>query len=208
MKKIIKFLKENGTALSLFAVIIIFAIIAGIAGRLTQDEPIVIYKENPELLKINSELQNQIFEHESKILILEAKIDNLEKTKTQQSWNLANSTQSLEAEVVEVVKVVKDSTLIFLLDDVKIEQKNLVKTYENIIVLKDSVIFEKDNLIQSYVFATDKLSNEIEKLHAENNELIINNSKNKDKIKKRNRIIVVGCSVVAAGIAGVILLSR
>lgn len=207
MKTIIKFLKENGTALSLFAVIIIFAIIAGIAGRLTQDDPIVIYKENPELLKINSDLKEQIFEHESKILILEAKIDNLEKTKTQQSWNLVNSTQSLETEVVEVVKIVQDSTLIFLLDDVKIEQKNLIETYENIIVLKDSVIFEKDNLIQSYVFATDKMSNEIEKLHAENNELIINNSKNKGKIKKRNRIIVVGCSVVAAGIAGVILLN-
>jgi len=207
MKKIIKFLKENGTALSLFAVVIIFAIIAGIAGRLTQDDPIVIYKENPELLKINSELQNQVFEHESKILILEAKIDNLEKTKTQQSWNLVNSTNNLESEVVEVVKIVQDSTLIFLLDDVKIEQKSLVKTYENIIVLKDSVIYEKDNLIQSYVFATDKLGNEIEKLHAENNELIINNSKNKGKIKKRNRIIVAGCLTVAAGIAGVILLN-
>ncbi len=207
MKTVSQFLKENSTALSLFAVIIIFAIIAGIAGKLTQDDPIVIYKENPELLKINSDLKEQIFEHESKILILEAKIDNLEKTKTQQSWNLVNSTQSLETEVVEVVKIVQDSTLIFLLDDVKIEQKNLIETYENIIVLKDSVIFEKDNLIQSYVFATDKMSNEIEKLHAENNELIINNSKNKGKIKKRNRIIVVGCSVVAAGIAGVILLN-
>ena len=90
---------------------------------------------------------------------------------------MVNSTENLESEVIEVVKIVQDSTLIILLDRVKFEQKSLVKTYENIIELKDSVIFEKDNLIKSYVFATEEMSNEIGKLHAENNELIINNSK-------------------------------
>ena len=208
MKKLINFLKQDWDVLAIFTLIIVVAIIANICGNLEQSEPLVLYRENPKLLKINSELKNQIFERESKILILETKIENLEKTKNQQSWNLVNSTENLEAEVVEVVKIVQDSTLIFLLDRVKFEQKSLVKTYENIIELKDSVIFEKDNLIKSYVFATEKMSNEIEKLHAENNELIINNSKNKGKIKKRNRIIVVGSAIVAAGIATAILIKK
>lgn len=207
MKKLINFLKQDWDVLAIFTLIVVVAIIANICGNLEQSEPIVLYRENPELQKINSELQNQIFERESKILILETKIENLEKTKKQQSYNLVNSTQNLETEIVEVVKIVQDSTLIILLDRVKIEQKSLVKTYENIIELKDSVIYEKDNLIRSYVFATDKLSNEIESLHAKNNELLIIDSRNKGKIKKRNKIIVVGSSVVAAGIMGVILLN-
>lgn len=208
MKKLINFLKQNWDILAIFTLIVLVVIIANTCGNLEQSEPIVLYRENPELQKINSELKNQIFESKSKILILETKIENLEKTKNQQSWNLVNSTENLETEVIEVVKIVQDSTLIILLDRVKFEQKSLVKTYENIITLKDSVIFEKDNLIKSYVLATDKMSNEIEKLHAENNELIINNSKNKGKIKKRNRIIVVGSAIVAAGIATVILIKK
>ena len=207
MKKLINFLKQDWDVLAIFTLIVVVVIIANTCGNLEQSEPIVLYRENPELQKINSELKNQIFESESKILILETKIENLEKTKNQQSWNLVNSTENLETEIVEVVKIVQDSTLIFLLDRVKIEQKSLVKTYENIIELKDSVIFENENMIQSYIFATDKLSNEIESLHAKNNELLIIDSRNKGKIKKRNRIIVVGCSVVAAGIMGAILLN-
>ena len=207
MKKLINFLKQDWDILAIFALIVVVVIIANTCGNLEQSEPIVLYRENPELQKINSELKNQIFESESKILALETKIENLEKTKNQQSWNLVNSTENLETEIVEVVKIVQDSTLIFLLDRVKIEQKSLVKTYENIIELKDSVIFENENMIQSYIFATDKLSNEIESLHAKNNELLIIDSRNKGKIKKRNRIIVVGCSVVAAGIMGAILLN-
>jgi C1A family cysteine protease len=198
---------NKGGAVALLIIAMTLIIIAKIYYK-PENEPLVLYKDNPELQKINKDLQNQVSKSESKILVLEAKIETLEKTKKQQSWNLSNSTQNLESEVVEVVKIVQDSTLIFLLDRVKIEQKNLVKTYENIIELKDSVIFEQKNLVQSYVFATDKMSNEIEILHAKNNELIINESRNKGKIKKRNKIIVIGGSVVAAGIVGVILLSR
>ena len=206
MKTINQFIKENWQIVAIFALIIVVVAIANTCGDSEISGPVIIYKQNPELQKINSELQNQIFERESRILILETKIENLEKTKKQQSYNLVNSTQNLETEIVEVVKIVQDSTLIFLLDRVKIEQKSLVKTYENIIELKDSVIFENENMIQSYIFATDKMSNEIESLHAKNNELLIIDSRNKGKIKKRNRIIVVGCSVVAAGIMGAILL--
>lgn len=208
MKKFIDFLKQDWGILAIFTLIVVVVIIANTCGNSWKNEPLVIYKQNPELQKINEELKNQVFESESKILVLETKIEALEKTKKQQYWNLSNSTQNLENEVVEVVEVIQDSTLVFLLDRVKIEQKNLVKTYENIIELKDSVIFEKDNMIQSYVFATDKMSNEIESLHAKNNELLINDSRNKGKIKKRNRIIIIGGSIVAAGIAGVVLLSR
>lgn len=206
METIDNFMKKGG-AIALLIVAIGLIIIAKIYYK-PENETLVLYKDNPELQKINETLKNQVSESESKILVLETKIETLEKTKKQQSWNLANSTQNLENEVVEVVKIVQDSTLIFLLDRVKIEQKLLVKTYKNIIELKDSVIVEKDNMIKSYVFATDKLSNEIESLHAKNNELLINDSRNKDKIKKRNRIIIIGGSVVAAGIVGVILLSR
>lgn len=209
MKKFIDFIKTDyGVIFIIYAVIIFLVLFVKIGDAFYKNETLVIYKQNPELQKINEDLKNQVFESESKILVLETKIEALEKTKKQQSWNLSNSTQNLENEVVEVVKIVQDSALIFLLDRVKIEQKNLVKTYENIIELKDSVIFEKDNMIQSYVFATDKMSNEIEVLHAKNNELLINDSRNKSKIKKRNRIILVGSSIVAAGIAGVVLLSR
>jgi hypothetical protein len=209
MKKFIDFIKTDyGVIFIIYAAIIFLVLFAKIGDAFYKNETLVIYKQNPELQKINEDLKNQVFESESKIIVLETKIEALEKTKKQQSWNLSNSTQNLENEVVEVVKIVQDSALIFLLDRVKIEQKNLVKTYENIIELKDSVITEKDNMIQSYVFATDKMSNEIDILHAKNNELLINDSRNKSKIKKRNRIILVGGSIVAAGIAGVVLLSR
>lgn len=209
MKKFIDFIKTDyGVIFIIYAVIIFLVLFVKIGDAFYKNETLVIYKQNPELQKINEDLKNQVFESESKILVLETKIEALEKTKKQQSWNLSNSTQNLENEVVEVVEVIQDSTLIFLLDRVKIEQKSLIKTYENIIELKDSVITEKDNMIQSYVFATDKMSNEIEVLHAKNNELLINDSRNKSKIKKRNRIIIIGGSIVAAGIAGVVLLSR
>ena len=207
MKKIIELLtqKEIAYIIAVFALIVILVVIANTCDK---SDPLVIYQQNPELLKINNELQSQIFERESKILVLQTKIETLEKSKKQQTWNLSNATNQLETEVIKVVEIVQDSTLIILLDRVKLEQKKLVKTYENIIDLKDSVILEKDGMIQSYVIATDKLSNEIEILHAKNNELTINESRSKMKIRNRNKIIIVGSSIVAAGIAGVILLSR
>ena len=52
------------------------------------------------------------------------------------------------------------------------------------------------------------MSNEIEKLHAEKNEMLINEMMYKDKIKKRNRIIVAGGAIVAAGITTAILINR
>ena len=209
MKKFMEFLKtDTGIMLSVFTVIVIAMIAAWTCDRSAQNEPIVIYKQNPELQKINEELKTKVFESESKILVLQTKIETLEKTKKQNSWNLANSTNNLETEIKEVVEIVQDSTLIILLDRVKLEQKKLVKTYENIIELKDSVILEKDGIIQSYVLATDKMSDEIELLHAKNNELLINDSRNKSKIKNRNKIIIVGGSIVTAGIAGAVLLSR
>ena len=209
MKKFMEFLKtDTGIMLSVFTVIVIAMIAAWTCDRSAQNEPIVIYKQNPELQKINDELKTKVCESESKILVLQTKIETLEKTKKQNSWNLANSTNNLETEIKEVVEIVQDSTLIILLDRVKLEQKKLVKTYENIIELKDSVILEKDGIIQSYVLATDKMSDEIELLHAKNNELLINDSRNKSKIKNRNKIIIVGGSIVTAGIAGAVLLSR
>ena len=208
MKTIKQFFSKHISTLCLLAIITCIIIVALLANNCDKPEPVIVYQQNPELLKINEELQSQIFERESKILVLQTKIENLEKTKKQQSWNLSNSTQNLESEIIEVVEVVRDSTLIFLLDRVKIEQKNLIKTYENIVELKNKKKIQNDRMIQSYVIATDKLSDEIEILHAKNNELLINDSRNKSKIKKRNRIIVVGGSIVAAGIAGVILLTK
>ena len=76
------------------------------------------------------------------------------------------------------------------------------------LILKDSLILEKNNIIKSYVLATDKMTNEIERLHAEKNELLINEMMSKGKIKKRNKIIVVGSAVVAAGITTAILINK
>jgi uncharacterized membrane protein YdfJ with MMPL/SSD domain len=208
MENIKLFIRSYAAVIILTAFIVFMLFLAFNLDALVKNEPLVLYKQNPELSKINEDLKNQVFEREAKILVLETKIETLEKTKKQQSWNLANSTNNLETEVIEVVKIVQDSTLIILLDRVKLEQKSLVKTYENIIELKDSVIFETDKMVQSYVIATDKMSNEIESLHAKNNELLINESRNKGKIKKRNRIIIIGGSIVAAGIGGLILLSK
>ena len=52
------------------------------------------------------------------------------------------------------------------------------------------------------------MSNEIERLHAKNNEMLINEMINRDKIKKRNKIIVVGGAIVTAGITTAILINR
>ena len=208
MKKIKEFFKSDANILAIAGIVIMLVILVITVNIFDKKEPVVIYKQSPELLKIKDELKNQVFESESKILVLETKIESLEKLKVQNSQDLTNSTIDLEKEVVEVVKIVQDSALIVLLDDVKIEQQNLVNTYENIIELKDSVILEQNEMIRSYVIATDKLSNEIEILHAKNNELIINNSRNKSKIKKRNRIIAIGGTVIIAGITGAILLRQ
>ncbi len=52
------------------------------------------------------------------------------------------------------------------------------------------------------------MSNEIERLHAENNEMLINEMISRDKIKKRNKIIIAGGAIVAAGITTAILITR
>ena len=52
------------------------------------------------------------------------------------------------------------------------------------------------------------MSNEIERLHAENNEMLINEMINRDKIKKRNKILIAGGAIVAAGITTAILINK
>ena len=106
------------------------------------------------------------------------------------------------------VEETEDTTLISLFDEVVANQESLISSLENTIKLKDSIILEKDKIIESYVFATEKMSNEIERLHAENNEMLINEMTYKDKIKKRNRIIIAGGAIVAAGITTAILINR
>ena len=81
MKTINQFIKENWQIVAIFALIIVVVAIANTCGDSEISGPVIIYKQNPELQKINSELKNQIFESESKILILETKIENLEKNK-------------------------------------------------------------------------------------------------------------------------------
>jgi hypothetical protein len=125
-----------------------------------------------------------------------------------QAKDLAESMQNLEYEIVKTVEETEDTTLISLFDEVATNQENLINSLENTIKLKDSIISEKDKIIESYVFATDKMSNEIERLHAENNEMLINEMIRKDKIKKRNKIIIAGGAIVAAGITTAILINR
>jgi hypothetical protein len=52
------------------------------------------------------------------------------------------------------------------------------------------------------------MSAEIERLHAEKNEMLINEMTYKDQIKKRNKIIIAGGAIVAAGITTAILINR
>jgi len=169
---------------------------------------LVIERENTMLRNINKTLTNEVAKSQDKILILEEKIKGMEILNEKQAKDLAESMQNLEYEIVKTVEETEDTALISLFDEVAINQENLISSLENTIKLKDSIIAEKDKIIESYVFATEKMSNEIERLHAENNEMLINEMISRDKIKKRNRIIVAGGAIVAAGITTAILINR
>ena len=169
---------------------------------------IVIERENSMLRNINKTLTDEVSKSQDKILILEKKIESMEILNEKQAKDLAESMQNLEYEIVKTVEETEDTTLISLFDEVAANQESLISGLENTIKLKDSIISEKDKIIESYVFATEKMSNEIERLHAENNEMLINEMICKDKIKKRNRIIAAGGVIVAAGITTAILINR
>ena len=169
---------------------------------------IVIERENTTLRNINKTLTDEVSKSQDKILILEKKIESMEILNEKQAEDLAESMQNLEYEIIKTVEETKDTTLISLFDEVAANQKSLINSLENTIKLKDSVISEKDKIIESYVFATEKMSAEIERLHAENNEMLINEMINRDKIKKRNRIIAAGGVIVAAGITTAILINK
>ena len=169
---------------------------------------LVIERENSTLRNINKTLTDEVGKSQNKILVLEKKINDMEILNKKQAEKLSESMQNLEYEIVKTVEETEDTTLISLFDEVVANQESLISSLENTIKLKDSIISEKDKIIESYVFATEKMSNEIERLHAENNEMLINEMTYKDKIKKRNRIIIAGGAIVAAGITTAILISR
>ena len=169
---------------------------------------IVVERENSMLRNINKVLTDEVAKSRDKILILEEKIESMEILNEKQAEDLAESMQNLEYEIVKTVEETEDTTLISLFDEVAANQESLISSLENTIKLKDSIILEKDKIIESYVFATDKMSNEIERLHAENNEMLINEMINRDKIKKRNKIIIAGGAIVAAGITTAILINK
>ena len=169
---------------------------------------IVIERENTTLRNINKTLTDEVSKSQDKILVLEKKINDMEILNKKQAEKLSESMQNLEYEIVKTVEETEDTTLISLFDEVAANQESLISSLENTIKLKDSVILEKDKIIESYVFATEKMSNEIERLHAENNEMLINEMTYKDQIKKRNKIIIAGGVIVAAGITTAILINR
>ena len=169
---------------------------------------IVIERENSMLRNINKTLTDEVAKSQDKIVILEKKIDSMEILNEKQAKDLAESMQNLEYEIVKTVEETEDTTLISLFDEVAANQESLISSLENTIKLKDSIILEKDKIIESYVFATEKMSNEIERLHAENNEMLINEMISRDKIKKRNKIIIAGGAIVAAGITTAILINK
>jgi len=160
---------------------------------------IVVERENTMLRHVNKTLTDEVAKSQDKILILEKKIDSMEILNEKQAKDLAESMQNLEYEIVKTVEETEDTTLISLFDEVAANQESLISSLENTIKLKDSIILEKDKIIESYVFATEKMSNEIERLHAENNEMLINEMINRDKIKKRNKIIIAGGAIRGGG---------
>lgn len=208
MKKIISFLKQNWDVLVIFSVIVVIIVAVNTCGDSCKNEPLVLYKQNPELQDINKTLTFDVAKYQNKILILEEKIKDMETLNKQLAVKLSESTENLEYEIVKAVEETQDTSLIVLFDEMQKDQQNLIENYEKIIELKDSVIDEKNNVIQSYVIATNKMSNEIEILHAKNNEMFINEMMSKGKIKKRNRIIAVGSAVIVGGITTAILLNR
>lgn len=207
MKKIIKFIKQE---LEIFIVVVVIAIIlvAVSIHKNRENSILILDRENPALQNINKTLTFDVLKYQNKILILEEKIKDMETLQKQQAEKLSESMQDLEYEIVKTVEETQDTTLISLFDEMQKDQENIIENYVKTIALKDSVILEKDNVIKSYVLATEKMSNEIEILHAKNNELLINSSRDKSKIKKRNKVIAVGSAIIVGGITTAILLNR
>ena len=208
MKKINEYIKKNLAYIIGFAVITCLIVISLITYNQRENHVLVIERENHVLQSINKTLTFEVTKSQNKIFILEEKIKSMEILNKKQAGELAESMQNLEYEIVKTVEETEDTALISLFDEVVINQNNLIQGFENTIKLKDSVILEKDNIIKSYVFATDEMSNEIESLHAENNEMLINEMMSRGRIKKRNKAIIVGSAIVAAGITTVILINR
>ncbi len=200
-------MKKNSGYIVGFAAIICLVVIL-LATCNHRKNVLVIERENSMLRNINKTLTSEVAKSQDKILILENKIKSMEILNEKQAKDLAESMQNLEYEIFKTVEETEDTTLISLFDEVAANQEGLINSLENTIKLKDSIILEKDKIIESYVFATEKMSNEIERLHAENNEMLINEMINRDKIKKRNRIIVAGGAIVAAGITTAILINK
>lgn len=198
--------KNSGYIVGFVAIVCLVVVLLFTCNR--KKNVVVIERENATLRNINKTLTNEVAKSQDKILILEEKIECMEILNEKQAKDLAESMQNLEYEIVKTVEETEDTTLISLFDEVAANQESLISGLENTIKLKDSIIVEKDKIIESYVFATEKMSNEIERLHAENNEMLINEMINRDKIKKRNRIIVAGGAIVAAGITTAILINR
>lgn len=207
MKKINEYIKNNWYIIG-FAAIACLVVISLITYNQREKNVLVIERENPELQAINKTLTFEVAKSQNKIFILEEKIKSMEILNKKQAEKLSESMQNLEYEIVKTTEETKDTALISLFDEVAINQENLISSLENTIKLKDSVITEQDNIIKSYVLATEKMSNEIQILHAKNNEMLINEMMSKGKIKKRNNIIVVGSAIVAAGITTAILIKK
>jgi hypothetical protein len=185
-------MRKNSKHIIGFTAIVCLVVILLFTCNQRKKNVIVIERENSMLRNINKTLTDEVAKSQDKILVLENKIESMEILNEKQAKDLAESMQNLEYEIVKTVEETEDTTLISLFDEVAANQESLINSLENTIKLKDSIILEKDKIIESYVFATDKMSNEIERLHAEN---------------KRNKIIIAGGAIVAAGIAGIILLN-
>ena len=201
-------MKKNSGYIIGFAAIVCLVVILLITCNQRKENVLVIERENSMLRNINKTLTDDVAKSQDKILILEKKINSMEILNEKQAKDLAESMQNLEYEIVKTVEETEDTTLISLFDEVASNQESLISGLENTIRLKDSIISEKDKIIESHVFATEKMSNEIERLHAENNEMLINEMISRDKIKRRNKIIIAGGAIVAAGITTVILINR
>ena len=201
-------MKKNSGYIIGFAAIICLVVILLATCNQRKKNVLVIERENTTLRNINKTLTDKVVKSQDKILVLEKKIESMENLNEKQAKDLAESMQNLEYEIVKTVEETEDTVLISLFDEVATNQESLISGLENTIKLKDSIISEKDKIIESYVFATEKMSNEIERLHAENNEMLINEMISRDKIKKRNRIIVAGGAIVAAGITTAILIKK
>jgi hypothetical protein len=204
MKIIMK--KNSGYIIGFAAIVCLVVILLATCNH--RKNVLVVERENSMLRNINKTLTDEVVKSQDKILILEEKIECMEILNEKQAKDLAESMQNLEYEIVKTVEETEDTTLISLFDEVAANQESLINSLENTIKLKDSIILEKDKIIESYVFATDKMSAEIERLHAEKNEMLINEMTYKDQIKKRNKIIIAGGAIVAAGITTAILINR